>query len=71
LTFQATRRPSASAGSTGRRGQGINLIAQDSIEHRVLEMIKAKAEVFRKVIDWDISDPEHESNFWEVLFREF
>ena len=37
----------------------------------MLEVIRAKTEVFRKVIDGDFSDPAYEGNFWEVLSREF
>ena len=49
----------------------INLIAGGTIENHVLEVIRAKTEVFRRVIDGDFSDPANESNFWEVLAREF
>ena len=44
--------------------------AKDTIEYHVLEVIRSKTEVFRKVIDGDFSDPANESNFWEVLSRE-
>ena len=37
----------------------------------MLEVIRAKTEVFRKVIDGNFSDPAYEGNFWEVLSREF
>ena len=39
--------------------------------HPQLLVIRARTEVFRKVIDGDFSDPVNESNFWEVLSREF
>ena len=49
----------------------INLVAKGTIEAHVLEVIKAKTEVFRKVIEGDFSDPANEGNFWEVLAKEF
>jgi len=49
----------------------INLIAEDTIEERVLRVLREKTSLFRKVIDGDFSGPAYENLIWRILDEEF
>jgi len=49
----------------------INLIAKDTIEERVLNVINEKTDLFRKVVDGDFFNSNHEGAVWRILAEEF
>jgi SNF2 family DNA or RNA helicase len=49
----------------------INLVAENTIEERVLRVVNEKTDLFRKVVDGDFGDPSHERGFLRVLDLEF
>lgn len=49
----------------------INLVAQDTIEERVLKVIRDKTSLFQRVIDGDFNSPAYERRVWQILDEEF
>ena len=49
----------------------INLVAEDTIEERVLRVLREKTGLFRRVIDGDFSSPAYENLIWQILEEEF
>ena len=49
----------------------INLVAEDTIEERVLKVLGEKTGLFRKVIEGDFSSPAYENTIWQILDEEF
>ncbi|MCD6417800.1 SWF/SNF helicase family protein, partial [bacterium] len=49
----------------------INLVAEDTIEERVLRVLGEKTGLFRRVIDGDFSSPAYENLIWQILEEEF
>jgi len=48
----------------------INLVAEDTIEERVLKILGEKTGLFRKVIDGDFSSPSYDNLVWQILEEE-
>ena len=49
----------------------INLVAKNTIEEHVLEVLNEKTDLFRKVVDGDFSDQAYENSIWKILDAEF
>ena len=49
----------------------INLVARDTVEEKVLEVINDKSDLFRNVVDGDFSSIDHERAVWKILDAEF
>jgi len=48
----------------------INLVAEDTIEERVLKVLGEKTGLFRKAIEGDFSSPAYENIIWRILEEE-